>query len=65
MIDSNPSAVSFTTGVVIEHEPLKEEKDAKEFKETDVMGLKGKDAEALKEKPEVCCDPLSSDTTPF
>ena len=23
----------------------------------DVMGLKGKDAEGLEEKPEVCCDP--------
>ena len=34
-------------------------KDTREFKEkeTDVMGLKGKDAAGLEEKPEVCYDP--------
>ena len=60
-----------TAGIMIEHEPLKK-KDAREskeedttgLKETDVMGFKGKDAEGLEGKPEVCCGPLSSDTTP-
>ena len=66
MIDSDPLGVRFTAGIAIECEPLKEENDAKEFKERDTVGLKetdatrfkGKDAESLKENPEVCCDPL-------
>ena len=48
---------------MIEREPLKKdareskEKDTTGLKETDVMGFKGKGAEGLGEKPEVCCDP--------